>query len=567
MSREVPGREWASADWFALTGITGFWLISVLLVSPVGNFPLNDDWIYAGATRSLWTPTGFRIPGPTIANVLSQVLWGGLFCIPTECSYTTLRISTLVAALIGSWLLYGLIRYGGGSRWSGAVGALALAVCPLFLPQAFTFMTEVPFVVMMIVSLHCLCRALTLESAGWLTAGVVASIVAILNRQVGVLPLAAFGVVHVLRHRFRPGAVLTAAIPVIIGVSVHLAYQKWLTATGRGPEVFFAGISGLIPRDLGALAGKSLRYSVFILPYLGLGLFPLVVLVGLVPARIADSRAGLFVRGAVLGVGLAILLVLWRLDDLLPVLGNTILPTGFGPLTQRDTYFLGLNLSEQTRSLQAFWLAATALGVVGAVGGFAIVLDDVWQRLRRPHATALTPADSVLLLSGVTCVAYWLLILVATNRYGMFFDRYILPLVPLMILMLAVSAGSRPFPAGRIAAAILVLFVFGGLSLVATRDYIAWNRVRWTAVADLIERQGIPPNRFDGGYEVNGSYLYDPRYRVTPDKSYWWVDRDDYMLTSGPVPGYHEIARFPVDRWLPLGPTSVVILQRDEMTR
>ena len=33
-------------------GLTCLWLISVLLIGPAGEFPLNDDWVYAAGVKS-----------------------------------------------------------------------------------------------------------------------------------------------------------------------------------------------------------------------------------------------------------------------------------------------------------------------------------------------------------------------------------------------------------------------------------------------------------------------------------------------------------------------------------
>ena len=73
-----------------------FWIAAVIAVNPIGDFPLNDDWAYGGAVRTLIQEGDFRLSGWTATNLLGQVLWGALFCLPLGFSFTALRVSTLV---------------------------------------------------------------------------------------------------------------------------------------------------------------------------------------------------------------------------------------------------------------------------------------------------------------------------------------------------------------------------------------------------------------------------------------------------------------------------------------
>ncbi|MBD0346976.1 MAG: hypothetical protein ICV63_19555 [Coleofasciculus sp. Co-bin14] len=109
---------------------------------------------------------------------------------------------------------------------------------------------------------------------------------------------------------------------------------------------------------------------------------------------------------------------------------------------------------------------------------------------------------------------------------------------------------------------IVMMLLCLGFTIGATHDYLSWNRVRWQALGDLIQEEGISPNRIDGGYEFNGLYLFDIKYKPSPNKSWWWVDRDDYIVSFGPLPGYDEMKRYPFRRWVPFGQGNIFILQK-----
>jgi hypothetical protein len=86
--------------------IVALWCVAAFFVNPLGNFPLNDDWSYGTAVKRLLEGDGFRPTGWTAMTLVSQVIWGALFCIPWGFSFTALRFSTLTLALLGICCLY-----------------------------------------------------------------------------------------------------------------------------------------------------------------------------------------------------------------------------------------------------------------------------------------------------------------------------------------------------------------------------------------------------------------------------------------------------------------------------
>ena len=58
------------------------WICMVALTNPVGNFPLSDDWAYAYSVQHLLQHGELRFSDWTATNLLGQVVWGALFCLP-----------------------------------------------------------------------------------------------------------------------------------------------------------------------------------------------------------------------------------------------------------------------------------------------------------------------------------------------------------------------------------------------------------------------------------------------------------------------------------------------------
>ena len=99
-------------------------------------------------------------------------------------------------------------------------------------------------------------------------------------------------------------------------------------------------------------------------------------------------------------------------------------------------------------------------------------------------------------------------------------------------------------------------------SVAAVHDYFAWNRARWTALNYLTDEMHVAPNRIDGGMEFNGWFLHDPNHKAKPDKSWWWVDDDEFVVSFGPSSGYRVLREYKFSRWIPVSGDIIQIIQR-----
>jgi len=233
------------------------WIVMILGANPSGDFPLNDDWIYGGTVKSIVAGNGFRMAGPTIANLFVQAYWGALFCLPFGFSFVALRASTLVLGLLGLVTFYALAREMGASRTMALAAALTLAANPLFFDLANTFMTDVPFLTLALMATYAFVRGLSGPSPRWLAAGIVVALIAILLRQVGITLLVAFAVAYPVRKGFTRSSLLTGMMAVLPGIVVHFAYQRWLIASGQGTELVISGVGELLPPSASPRAIRS----------------------------------------------------------------------------------------------------------------------------------------------------------------------------------------------------------------------------------------------------------------------------------------------------------------------
>ncbi len=554
MSRRYPSLVPSAGVAWPL-GLMVTWSCLWAMTLPAGNFPLNDDWVYALAVRAILLTGRFSLPSPATADVIAQAYWGALFCLPAGFSFDALRVSTFVLGGGGLVAFFLLIRELGGSRTTAGFAALSLAANPLYLGLSASFMTDVPFTALSAASLWLHARGVRRGSTVSLAAALALALAAMLVRQFGLALFLAYGVGHLMRSRPSVQSWIVAALPVALATLLQLGYEHWLVASGRTAvlpipltvEVPQATLH--IARRLALVAQQSLAYAgLFAAPFL-------IWLYGRPRARtlLACTMLTLGFLGIALATG-----------DLLPKFGNVLLLSGIGPRSLRDTWVLGLNKPPVTTMAAVIWLLLSALAYAGTavillgIGRFAVGLLGGFRREARSQASL--PA-SMLVIAGSTLAGT--LLIATLSEPPRVFDRYVLPMiVPLCGFMFTQHrAGERPDHAGRRLGAGLFVAMFAIGSVLATHDYLAWNRARWQAT-DALLAAGISPRRIDGGYEFNGWLLNAVDYKEKPGKSFWWVYDDEYVVASGPLPGYAAEARVAFSRWLPVGPSAVLVLHR-----
>jgi len=543
--------------------IGSLWCVSLFIVNPFGNFPLHDDWSFGLTVKHLIENGEFRPTGWVSMPLITNVLWGSLFCIPSGFSFTALRLSTLTLSLVGILGGYLLIRDLRQPRWLAAIAALTLGFNPIYYALSNTFMTDVPYTAITILSAVFFARNLRTGSDLDLLIGTTLAVVATLSRHLAISVPLAFAVSLILTRGFTNRNILRTAIPLVLCLCALLVFQQWLTASGRLPSLYHAKTERL----LHLLANpEALVMSLAIHTYAGLlylGLFLLPVLIFTVADILRFHRKTLALTITMIALLTTGKMILNRSGlPLMPVHYDVLIKSGIGPLFLHDTFVLHLN--HVPALPMGFWIVTTALSLLGAAFLIAVLgvrAINVVQRLQ--SGSKISDNEAVGIFLFFSAMIYLLPLLV-----GGFFDRYLVPAIPFLVAGIAGVSGHFPskFPcqhkAFRLAAAV-ILAAFSLFAICGTRDYLAWNRVRWEALHDLMENKHVNAEDIDGGFEFNGLYLYNPLYLKDPRKSWWWVQRDTYLVGFGNVPGYKVIKEYSYPHWMPPHVQKVVVLQQD----
>lgn len=547
------GRELFSRGTFVDLGvILLLWIVAVIMVRPGGEFPLNDDWSWGMTAKDLAEGKGYHPTGWTEMTLFTHAIWGALFCLPQGFSFTALRVSTLVMSLAGVLAMYFLIRQLSRTRLVALICALTLAFNPIYFALSNTYMADVPFTTMAILAALFFIRHLKSESRLDLGIATAIAVAATLSRQMGLcLPLA-FGITLWLKHGLQKRSLLRMALPLVVCVAGLMIFQFWLKTTGAVPA------NTLRTGRLWAVLGDPLKvlvnvayYGWGMLMYLGWFVAPVILLVS-GKRDVTPSGPSLAVRVVVM---IFLLVTAGRFalrPSLMPVHNNILIPEGIGPLTLRDLF--DLKLPHVPPVSIFFWIIVTLVSLAGAIYLVIKLTRLIMKIFPKGRFTPENDDETVgvfLLLSAVIYLAPFLM--------SGYFDRYLLPVLAFLLALMAglwtraEQKSSRWQPIG----ALLLIGGAGIFGVMGTRDYLEWNRTRWIAVRTLLAQPDVKPADLDGGFEVNGWFLYGDANLATN-----WAGTVTYVVAFGAIEGFEPVATNTYNHWLPPHEGRILVLKR-----
>ena len=552
-------------NWFPWFALLVVWTIMILVINPLGEFMVNDDWAFVRSLEAFRSTgkimvTGWGPPGaPGGPSLLVHLLVGDLFSWVLGFSLTTLRIAVLTMGLLGSLGLLLLLRIARVPPWPALLATLTVVGNPLFLAECFTFMTDITFASLAIFAVLFLYLGVKKSSTPWIISGLLLVLASILTRQIGVVILLAFWVtcwVH------PGGAALGRGKMLFLGLTLvmlpWISYEVLLSYLGSSPITQHQVIHNIFKylREKGFLdyLGFIINGFVFFgLGYLGFFVSPLLTrnFRLLVHSRYFRYFLMLFTVSVVL---LEIAIVTDLIHPPIIFLGNIIYNFGIGPVLLKDTYILGIPrlavISRAAYYLLASWAALAA--VVLATLFFAYVR----QWFQAGGATE-DGDNSFLLLMVLLAALFYLGIITLTY----FQDRYLIPLLIFLVIWLAINRSASLGDGEtfwKIIPGFVMVICLGLWSTCQVHDFMEMKRSQKKANDYALQKLGVNPCSMDGGFEFNGYHCYRNDFQPPQGLSWWWVSREDYLVTLGPLPGYRVLQIFPFQRYC--GPSGAIHL-------
>lgn len=533
------------------------WFGISLIINPLGDFPLNDDWSYAYSVRQLVEKGEISFSNWPAMTLISQTLWGALFCSIFGFSFTVLRISTLFGAWIGIIWLYKLLKEMDVKPQIAFFYTLLWVFNPLYLNLSYSFMTDIHFSTFCIGTFYAVVMHIKYGNPKYWLLATLLCIGALLVRQFGlVLPLGlslTYAISNFPNWKKAKYWVYTA-FPIVSTVLVLAAYNYWRGKYFGFPPSY--GQSGILLESIKSGAWESQfkeRLGIFGV-MMGIFLFPAIGV--LLQTTLKEINYKVILLYIFISISIAFYVFYPYWDNL--IIGNIFWNIGLGPELTRDIYH---HLHHNEKVGSGLWAAIKILGILGGTFWICYIIGTFFFGQRsRWFALQLGAAFAWL--------AYGCLLALSNNC----FDRYAIPMFAFATIILAPTLSklsSLSISPKRIRLAYyvggLLLFIYAWFGITATHDFLAFNRTRKQATDYLMQTLKKSPREIDGGFEFNGWHLYQAS--LTPglgskNKSWWWVEKDDYIIaaSSNKIDGYTLLKPFSFNRWLPMKTDTVFIL-------
>jgi len=472
-------------------------VVCVLAAHPFAEMADNDDFAYVRSAKILAETGHITYVGWASAMLGWQLALGALFIKVFGFSFTAARVSILLIAACTAFLLQRCFVGLGLNEKNATFATLTMVLSPLFIPLSFSFMSDVPSLFTIVLCLYCCLRTLrTTEpryATAWLIFAAVSNVLLGTARQTGWIGVLVMipSTLWLLRRRGLSMRLIGVVWMLCVGSVLYCLYwfdhQAYAT-TESAPH---------IKKDFHYFLDAS---DATLRIFLGLALFLMPVLVAYAVEIFKGSRRMLLFVSA--GFFILLGLILFRFDSYSV---QSILSPSVG------------------------WIGdyVTPVGILEdpAIGSPPVVLHPVVRIILTLvcyfasasflaylfQVTRLTPVSSadrrglswhqLAILLGPYVLAYGAF-LALRSISGIMFDRYLLPLLIVMIFV-ATRIYQERFSEQLPRVCFVVLIVFAAFGIAGTHDLFARERARLAAIGEL-QAAGLPRDAFYGGFGYDG---------------------------------------------------------------
>jgi len=491
----------------------------VFATVPFVEMGLNDDWAYARTAIDAARTGNLHYFGWSNSMIGFQAYWGALFVRFFGPSFNVLRLCTLPFSAGCALLLYHLARRSGLGPTLAAFATATVTCSPLFIPLAASFMTDLPSLFFSLATIACTAAALRARdraASSWLVwlagAAFLGWLGGTIRQFTWLAPLTALPYAAYARRQDRTFSLASAALAAACLLAA-VASAVWFD---RQPYA----LSETTPLDaLEAMLHPAAIASNFVTLWLTLILLALPAAPLAWHAIAPRSRA---LRLAAFAVAALIFSVACRLEGRGAAapwsegqMAGLITPYG---LFEPDVIVIG----DRPRTIPP--------GVGYALAAAVILINSCalfrWFEPRAtPPPTPAPPPSGVVPHLLLVFAASNLLVILDRSAGSRVFDRYLLPVLPGLLIPMLLHARRLAGPSTRshLATAWAVLAVFALYGVATTHDTIAIARAR-LAAADRLRAAGIPRSEICAGVEYDGwtqidlaGFINDTRIKNPPD--------------------------------------------------
>jgi hypothetical protein len=552
-------------------------LLCELISRPYAGIGICDDGPYILVAQKLAITGHVTYNGWSAAMLLWQLYLGAAFIKLFGFSFTIVRMSTLLVAVVLAFFLQRTLVRASISERNATIGTLALVLSPLYLMLSATFMSDIHGLFGIVLCLYGCLRALqaasTRAAVFWLCFAIATSGICGTSRQLawlGVLVMvpSTLWLLRARRNVLLGGMAATlAGFLFILGCMLWLKHQPYIL-----PEHFLSSTT----------RGGYLVHQ-FIHFFLDVPFLLLPIMVVFLP-EIRKSRRLVIAVVVAMTLGYALLVTLQgHLHQRLmlePTIGDWVtVAGGYGDVLGSPPIFLHLGVR--------ILLTAASLG--GLLGLLASLVRSDGLSLVKENSTGASWKELGVLLVPFTIVYMLLLIsraiTIVSLTDSVVLDRYALGLLVVALVCLVRYYQERvqlqlPF------AGILLVGIMAIYGVAVTHNMFSFYRARMAIAAELRDA-AVPDTAIDHGWDYNllvelkyAAYINDSEienpagaYVPTPPPPAgvcptFWYDRTPhikavYGISYDPNECYGPAPFAPVhySRWLARTPGTLYVVR------
>jgi hypothetical protein len=496
-------------------------VLCVLAAYPFAEMGANDDFAYVRSAKILADTGHVTYVGWASAMLGWQLAWGALFIKAFTFSFTATRVSILLIAACTAFLLQRCFVGLGLYDRNATLATLTIVLSPLFIPLSFSFMSDIPSLFTIVLCLFCCLHAWQATkpryATAWLVFAAVSNVILGTARQtgwVGVLVMVP-STLWLLRRRGLPMKQLVVFWIGCVGCTFYCLYwfrHQIYTTVETAPhikwdqdQIFDIAVAGL--RIVFGL-------SLFLLPVLIA--YAVAIFKGNRRVLLLVSSAILLLLGYILlrphsySVGILLLPAVGQAGDYVTPVGILKLPDiGSPPVVLQTPVRIVITLI-------SYFASASFLA-------FLFRMPRVKHPMSGVHGSLSWRQVGILLVPSILGYGAFLGLRVSS---GSIFDRYLLPLLILLIFLVTRIYQERV--STRLPRVCFVfLIAFAAFGIAGTHDFFAMERARLAAI-DELRAAGLPRDAYYGGFGYDG---------------WTQIDRQGHIDTAGIVlpPGARQI--------------------------
>jgi len=496
-------------------------ILCYIVARPYAEIGVGDDWSYVKTAQVLVQTGHISYNGWEAAMLGWQLFWGALFIKLFGFSFTAVRLSTVIEGMAMAFIMQRAFVRAGMNSWNATLATMTFVLSPLCFPLVFTFMSDVPGVLCIVVCLYMCLRALRAKSErsamAWICLAALLNAVGGTARQIawlGVLVMVP-STLWLLRRSRRVLAV--GVLSCTAGVGIVVAAMRWFARQPYTiPESLIPGKIDLRSLELLGIFGLSAIGNLALLA------LPLLLMFAGSLRTWSRRAATLFAAGCLCLAVLGVVLIHTRggYKEVVSFVHVFIIFV-FDYMTNStferlDTIAAqAIHFSIAGASLRVLLAAMVWVGILGIV---TCLFAGGRGRKAPPEPVTAISWQKLGIVLGPFSIAYFVL-LASIQLKAAVFDRYLMPLLALLLLVLGRYYQQR-MKTNLPLACVLLIVVFGAFGIAATHDEFSLYRGYVTTI-DEIRSAGAPATAILGPWEFEGwtqiekvGYVNDSRIQV-----------------------------------------------------